>query len=247
MKGRVAFDACPLCGGGHDLLREEPCDAKPMWKPCIDPVMRWRKCRDCGHVFTEGYFADETAAEIYADAIECQQVGFDIESQRGVSGALLDWVGGTGSLLDVGFGSGSLMFTAAEMGWRAIGCDLRGENVKAMQALGFDARKCEVPEVHDAVDLIAMLDVLEHMPDPKAALIHARKIASGLLISLPNMDSVCSAYLDATGQNPYWREVEHFHNFSRKRLYALLRECGWEPMRCRISERYRLGLEVLCT
>lgn len=247
MKGRIPFDACPLCGGDHDHLRDEPCAEKAMWKPCIDEVMRWRRCKDCGHVFAEGHFTPEAAADIFADAVDCQRVGFNIEDQRLISGALLDWVGGTGTLLDVGFGSGSLMFTADEMGWHVAGIDLRAENVDAMQKLGYDARQCELESVADEFDLICMLDVLEHMPDPKAALKHARKIGTGLLLSLPNMGSLCARYLTGSGENPYWREIEHYHNFTRERLYALLRECGWEPMRCRISERYRLGLEVLCT
>jgi hypothetical protein len=37
--------------------------------------------------------------------------------------------------------------------------------------------------------------------------------------------------LDRQKANPYWAEIEHCHNFSRSRLYALLREMGFEPVR----------------
>jgi hypothetical protein len=39
--------------------------------------------------------------------------------------------------------------------------------------------------------------------------------------------------------------IEHYHNFSRSRLYALLRETGFEPVRYGISERYRACMEVI--
>ena len=51
--------------------------------------------------------------------------------------------------------------------------------------------------------------------------------------------------LDAAKVNPYWGELEHYHNFSRARLYALLKECGFEPIHYTISERYRVCMEVI--
>ena len=51
--------------------------------------------------------------------------------------------------------------------------------------------------------------------------------------------------LDRQKANPYWAEIEHCHNFSRSRLYALLREMGFEPVRYGISERYRACMEVI--
>jgi protein O-GlcNAc transferase len=228
-------------------MREDDCTKHALWKPCIDPVMRWRKCDSCGHVFVEGHFTPEAAAEIFAGTQECQQVGYLIEDQRAECGRLLSWVGATGSLLDVGFGSGSLMFTADEMGWNAAGIDIRRENVDAMRQLGYEAYQCEIGDVSANVDMVTMLDVLEHMPDPRAALQQARGLASSLLVSCPNMGSMAAMALTATDENPYWAEIEHYHNFDRKRLYALLEECGWSPLRYRVSERYRLGMEVLCT
>jgi hypothetical protein len=49
----------------------------------------------------------------------------------------------------------------------------------------------------------------------------------------------------ANGVNPYWGEIEHYHNFSRKRLYALLQNHGFKPADYHISERYRVCMEVI--
>jgi len=66
-----------------------------------------------------------------------------------------------------------------------------------------------------------------------------------LLISMPNSGSMVWKALDANNANPYWGEIEHYHNFERDRLYALLAECGFKPVRYGISQRYRVCMEVI--
>jgi len=66
-----------------------------------------------------------------------------------------------------------------------------------------------------------------------------------LFVSMPNSGSVLWQQLNANNVNPYWGELEHYHNFSRERLYALLAEFGFEPVRYGISKRYRACMEVV--
>jgi hypothetical protein len=47
-----------------------------------------------------------------------------------------------------------------------------------------------------------------------------------------NGESVVWLAFDQQNSNPYWAEIEHHHNFSRRRLYALLEECGFAPRVC---------------
>jgi protein O-GlcNAc transferase len=61
---------------------------------------------------------------------------------------------------------------------------------------------------------------------------------------MPNMENVWRL-LHANKVNPYWEEIEHYHNFSRKRLYALLQEHGFAPVEYHVSERYRVCMEVI--
>jgi protein O-GlcNAc transferase len=51
--------------------------------------------------------------------------------------------------------------------------------------------------------------------------------------------------LRANGVNPYWGEIEHFHNFSRRRLYTLLENHGFQPAEYNVSERYHVCMEVI--
>ena len=93
-----------------------------------------------------------------------------------------------------------------------------------------------------------MADVLEHIPFPKVALVAAHKLVAQngvLFFSMPNMDSMVWRLLHANGVNPYWGEIEHYHNFSRRRLYALLKSHSFRPAEYSVSERYRVCMEVI--
>ena len=62
---------------------------------------------------------------------------------------------------------------------------------------------------------------------------------------MPNLDSSMWRSLDAQNANPYWPELEHYHNFSRPRLYILLEETGFTPLRYGVSERYRACMDEI--
>ncbi len=66
-----------------------------------------------------------------------------------------------------------------------------------------------------------MADILEHMPFPVDGLRATRELLQNgevLLLSMPNLDSPVWKILDARNENPYWNELEHFHNFGKSRL-----------------------------
>jgi 2-polyprenyl-3-methyl-5-hydroxy-6-metoxy-1,4-benzoquinol methylase len=215
--------------------------------------MTWCRCGSCGHVFTEGYFTPEAAAVVFSKTVPHQTVGHDVEGQRLVSARMVERVTRHvqgGDWLDVGFGNGSLLFTAQEWGFTAVGVDLREANVAAMTKLGFEAH-CELIEdlaFDGRFSVISMADVLEHIPYPKPALqavTRLMKPGGVLFVSMPNMATMIWRAMDGMNANPYWGEIEHYHNFSRQRLYALLEEHGFAPLQYGISERYRACMEVI--
>jgi len=184
-----------------------------------------------------------------------QQPGDDVERQRALWAEVVDRVtartgAAPGRWLDVGFGNASLIFTAAEWGYRPLGIDLRPSSVARLQALGYEARCCDVLELKEqaAFQVVSLADVIEHLAFPRPALEHAATLLEprGLLfVSTPNMDTAVWRALDAQQANPYWGELEHYHCFSRARTYALLQECGFEPLHYAVSPRYRSGMDVI--
>lgn len=151
--------------------------------------------------------------------------------------------------IDVGCGDGALVMTAADFGFHAIGLDARADAVARIQALGFSAQQVDFMNVllDEKVDVISMMDVLEHIPYPARALEKANMLLrpGGLLvISLP--DGMCSSWriMDATKTNPYWMEIEHHHNFSRSRLASLLKQWGFTIVDFATPYRYKAQMEI---
>lgn len=215
--------------------------------------MHWNSCEGCGHVFTDGYFTEEACQLIFGKTHDHQKVGGDLEKNRIVSARMIEKVlpyASEGHWLDVGFGNGSLLFTAQEFGFSPIGIDLRADTVRVMNELGITAYQRGVTDLalDEPCAVISMADVLEHIPFPKLALEAANRLlrpGGVLLISMPNSENVLWTAMTAQDVNPYWGEIEHYHNFSRTRLYSLLQEFGFAPRRYGISERYRVCMEVV--
>jgi SAM-dependent methyltransferase len=255
---RHIYEECPLCSAPDiEVLRQADCSKHALYTSNIPATMTWMRCDDCSHVFTEGYWTKELLETIFAKTHDNQRPGADMERQRMVSAKMVDRVVSvTGppktddAWLDVGFGNGSLLFTASEYGFRPVGLDLRPDSAAVLNRIGIEAHCCDLTDFADprGFAVISMADVLEHMPFPKKGLTAARKLLTDngvLFISLPATDSPLWGMWNAQGVNPYWGEIEHYHNFTRERLYALLRETFFEPVIYGVSERYRGCMEVI--
>jgi SAM-dependent methyltransferase len=254
---RIPYTACPLCESKDFApLLSASWAQHPLHAHAgrfLSPEIRWCACRACGHVFTDGFFTPESFAHLFGAANAGQVMGTDYEGQRFVSARMVEKVlphASQGLWLDIGFGNGSLLMTAREYGFEVAGCDMRQAAVDAMLQVGIPAHRSEITQVklHRPCTVLSLADVLEHMPFPKEGLAAAhRLLAPGgiLFLSMPNSEAPLWAVLNAANANPYWGEIEHFHNFGRTRLYRLLEEAGFRPLRYGVSERYRVCMEVI--
>jgi SAM-dependent methyltransferase len=253
-KPRIIFEGCPLCKSRNTAtLRTADCSRHPLYNPITAPTMTWIRCNDCSHVFTDGYFSPEVAAIIFEKTHDYQKPGSGFEQQRMISARMVESVAqyiSGGSWLDVGFGNGSLLFTAEEWGFTPVGIDLRRSSVEAMQRFGIEANCVDVTAIDgdNRFSVISMADVLEHMPFPQDGLASAHRLLrpEGILfVSMPNYNCAAWRLLDANNANPYWGELEHYHNFSRPRLYKLMKDMGFDAVHYGVSERYRVCMEVI--
>jgi SAM-dependent methyltransferase len=252
----VLYENCPLCESDQIVAhRVGNCANHPLYKRILSPEIQWKRCDTCGHIFRSGYYTEEMCQVIFSGTNEHQRVGYDIEGQRFISSRIVEKVlpfKSAGIWLDVGFGNGSLLFTAQEYGFVPIGIDLRRQNVEMLRKLGIDAFCQDIKslELEPRCSVISMADVLEHMPFPKEGLKAAYDLLedSGVMfLSMPNSENLLWRSLDAANSNPFWGELEHYHNFGRSRLYSLLNELSFKPRRYGISERYRVSMEVVAT
>jgi protein O-GlcNAc transferase len=257
---RIPFDSCPLCGAEDaEEVGVASCKSHPLYRAELPGTIRWIRCDGCGHVFADGYFSEAAMSLVFGTAHSSQLPGEATVSGRAVAAKIVEDVSHArgrweGRWLEVGFGNGALLTTAAEFGYEVVGLDLREESVRRMAALGFDARHGDLMacdgdgDETGRFDVVSLADVLEHMPFPRRALLHVRELlrpGGALFVSMPNMDSFAWQELERQKKNPYWGELEHFHNFGRARLHALLRETGFEPCRYGISQRYLACMEVV--
>jgi protein O-GlcNAc transferase len=252
---RIPYAGCPLCEARDtDQVAIADCSGHELYKPPLPRTLRWLRCRACEHVFVDGYFSPEALKILFSKTHDDQRPGHDIERQRYAWAGVLDAVGAlrafaAGRWLDIGFGSGALLTTAAEFGYRVAGIDLREESVRLMREAGYDVQLAELGAYRAAepFDVVSMADVLEHLPFPKRALQQARELLRPdgvLFLSMPNADAFVWDATTRAGTNPYWSEIEHYHNFGRRRLTALLEECGFAVLRYGVNFRYRMGMEL---
>lgn len=250
---RAIYDACPLCES-RDIshAQEARITNHPSYNSILPTMLKWCRCGSCAHVFTEGYLTPEGQELIYPAAKTEQKVGKDAENQRKVSAKTVARVARhmpQGDWLDVGFANASLLFTAAEWGFSPVGVDANVERVTKLKKFGYEAHHdIEALAAEERFSVVSLVDVLDRTPFPAAMLrsVNQRmKRGGALFLSMLNRDTIVWRALDATGTNPYWAEIEHYHHFTRARLVQLLEAEGFRFAEYDIGERHRSSMDVI--
>jgi len=161
---------------------------------------------------------------------------------RMVTGAFVDFVRDLPldlRVLDAGCGDGFFLGILRDLGFaNVIGVDISEVRVKACRDKGLEARCLPVEQCADlgAFDLVLLMDVLEHVPDPAVALraVHQALTPGGILyLNVPVCDSFrlrCERVLlrrTRLQQSAAWDET-HRHAWSARELNRLLTERGFE-------------------
>lgn len=250
----IPYEACPLCGSkDFSTHKRADCSKYPHFRLPLSPTLTWMKCSVCMHSFRDGFYTEQAFAILFEKTHPNQTVGYDYERQRTVWARVIEKVvphQRSGLWVDVGFGNGALLLTAAEFGFEPFGIDLRERNVADLHALGVACavRDFAQTNVEPRASVISMCDVLEHMQFPLKSLASAHRnlqVGGVLLLSMPNQGSPVWQLLDRAGQNPYWGEMEHFHNFSKQLIEKILSQVGFLPVAYGVSERYRACMDII--
>lgn len=251
---RIDYTGCPLCYSSDCApLGSSDCTNHQLYKSNLPATIDWLACQSCHHVFASGFFGEEALASIYEKTPASELAGFDIERKRLSASKIVQRVARMakgGTWLDVGFGDASLIFAAEEWGYKAVGLDIREDNVRALSDFGYEAHNLciELYEPEDKCSVISMVNLLQHLPFPGSAVASASKLLQPgglLLLTMPNMDSVVWRAMDRERMNPYWSDLEIYHHFTRKRLYDLLIVNGLLPLEYSVSEHHRSSMDVL--
>lgn len=130
-----------------------------------------------------------------------------------------------GLVLDAGCGSGRTMEELARYG-TVEGVDASPDAVEAARARGRAraqlGRLEALPFPDGTFDLITCLDVLEHLPDDRAALAELRRVSrpdGWLVVTVPAYPRLWSAH-DLANQ--------HYRRYRRRELRAAVADAGWK-------------------
>jgi SAM-dependent methyltransferase len=153
------------------------------------------------------------------------------------------------TLLDVGCAFGFGLDAGRDAGWRVVGVEVSEHARAVAKSSGHEVVSAigEIP-AGQAFDLVVFAQVLEHMPDPLAALNLARERmadAGTLLVETWNRDSRVARIMGSR-----WQQVSPpsvLHLFTERGLRALLGRAGFndvvvEPWSKRISVATVLGI-----
>ena len=140
---------------------------------------------------------------------------------------------GKGAILDLGCGNGSFLSNIGKHGnFELYGLELQGKS--AERAKEKKEIKLTVGELREdtypinSFDVITLIHVFEHLPNPKESLIIIRKILKPdglLLLEFPNIDSWQSSYF-----KQHWLHLDpprHLNLFKPKRLKMELEILGF--------------------
>jgi len=151
--------------------------------------------------------------------------------------AFLESIRKTGTVLDVGCGSGFFLAYLRSRGWQVHGLETAVEHITfARDVLGL----CNVslgawPPMNDTsrnFDVVSMVHLIEHMPDPIIALSAARNSlceGGAVLLETPNIESWPARIF-----GPRWVALDaprHMVLFGPQSLACCLRAAGFEEIR----------------
>ena len=108
-------------------------------------------------------------------------------------------------ILDLGCGAGDILAVLRKRGHSAIGMDISHSALRSAAELNVPGTRGsyrQAPFAEGSFDMVLMFHVLEHIPDPDAAIAGARKLlrANGrLLIQVPNADCMQYTFLGNAG------------------------------------------------
>jgi SAM-dependent methyltransferase len=231
--------ACAACGGGP--LRMHLRVARSDGASLVATTTRYGSapadillCSQCGHMqvaeFPEEAELDESYAEVSQAAYVEEEAG-----QRATAARSLERIERhvrPGAICDLGCWVGFLLSEAERRGWEAHGVEpSRFAGDFAREKLGL---RVVTDTLHDAdlpkghFDAVVLGDVIEHLPDPGAALDRIGSLLrpEGVLyLALPDAGSRVARVLGAR----WWSVLPtHVHYFTRSSLARLLARHGYE-------------------
>ncbi len=235
------FVPCPVCSSHRFEVVHEP------WVDVADPIalygatsgiqgtQRLVACLDCRTIYENPRFPDEVILRGY---VSYDEPSHDSQQQMRVKSfhralrSLQPHLPAKGAkVLDVGTASGGFLEAAKIFGYEAIGLEPSHFMVQRGRQRGLEIvqgtlEQADYPEA--SFDMVCLWDVLEHLPDPRRALVRARKIIRPNGVLLVNYPDIGTWMAKLAGRRFWWLLSVHLVYFTRDSMRRICQEGGFE-------------------
>jgi len=216
------------------------------WSDLLDSNLD--KCEKCGLIQSKYIPSEELLGELYNDKLYNDFYDSHVfkshykRKEAFGKERVKDWLKYYGTekpnrVLEIGCGSGFTLSAAKDEGLDVYGLDLSSKCVEFCNESGLkNVYNKELSEFanenNKKFDVIALYDVLEHMPDPLAAMRNIKKLMNkgGLLtLYVPNANSFIINTLDSSATQWVWQPF-HLSYFNKDSLGFLLNNQGFSEV-----------------
>jgi len=238
---------CPVCGSAdYDVIYPARQDSSRAQRAVeifrssgdetlVDQLVR---CKGCGmqylnprlrqDIILQGY--SEGADEIFVSQNPAREKTFDDCLK-----IIERYAPQKGRILDIGTAAGAFLSVARRRGWQVAGCEPnRWMCAWAKQHYDLDIAPGSVWDMNLAdgsLDAVTLWDVLEHMPDPRRALLECRRVLKpgGLLVV--NYPDIGSWIAKAMGRKWVFLLSVHLHYFTFTTMNRILKDAGFSVVK----------------
>jgi SAM-dependent methyltransferase len=139
--------------------------------------------------------------------------------------------GQSNTLLDIGAANGFFVSLASTNGFKSKGIELSEDAVNWALRLGRDVRKTSIEEfkAEESFDVVTILDVLEHLAEPRETLQMISQFLNHKGILVINVPDRSSIFARICGYRWHaYLPPEHWFYFNRKSISELLEQTGFQ-------------------
>lgn len=244
---------CPVCGSSQEEVLFEPwvneSDPAKLYGAAsgIPGTQRIVKCKDCDMIFESPRYPADTIVKGYMASQEGEhdsQYPMRVYSFYRTLKKQAKRLPPTGAkVLDIGTAGGAFLDAAKQYGYDAYGMEPSADLVARGKSRGLQIEQGTIEShsfAYGTFDMVCLWDVIEHLPDPKSALVEIRKLLKPEGILLINYPDIGTWQAKLAGKRFWWILSVHLHHFTRKSIGDICTATGFETFH---FQRYFQTLE----
>ena len=240
MQNRIPH-TCPVCESSNQQLF---CDS---WVQESDPAklygaasgipgtQRLVRCQDCEMIYESPRYDAKTIIQGY---MASQEADHDSQYLMRVKSFYLTLKKNSrhipppgAKVLDIGTAGGAFLEAASKYGYEAYGMEPSADLVRRGKSRGLNIEQGTI-EHHcfelKSFDMVCLWDVIEHLPNPREALVEAKKLLKPDGILLINYPDIGTWQAKIAGKRFWWILSVHLHHFTRKSISEICNKTGFE-------------------